>query len=189
MRHLTRLLFAGLLLVGCAHIASATAIELLLTDEVGNSALINSAGTLILTGAASGTATVNLATNNYTFDGSVGAYTVLITGEGSPGLTPGSLYLFAPLVSSSSTTGLLRIAVSEDGISTSFPGWNMGFSAAFTSNPETIGSVTNIAFADNSNAFFGMGNPIGAIGPFGPTGGGTIIASKTSGSVGVPCIH
>jgi hypothetical protein len=171
-----RFLVAGLLSWGLAHLAfGAVAQELELTDGT-NTALINSSGTLVLTGTASGTASANLALGVYSFNGSVGNYTVNVsTGEGSPLLPTGALDLNS-VDTSGPTSGPLKIWWSENGITTIFNGWTMMWGGTLSSGAGA--NVSDTGYEDNTNTFFGTGHTIGVIGPQGPgVVGGTLTAS------------
>jgi len=179
MKHLTTALLVGLVICGSAHRASATAIELELTDGT-NSALIDSLGILHLTGAAAGVATVNLATGVTTFNGVVGNYNFNVsTGEGSPALTLGSLD-----VTSSNTAGFagpsgpLTIELSENGIAMPFSAWQMSLAGNLFSGAGA--NVSYSAYEDNTNDFFGTQHTIGVLGPFGPC---CTISASLGGSV------
>jgi PEP-CTERM motif len=171
-----RFLVAGLLSCGLAHLAfGAVDWELELTDGT-NTALINSAGTLVLTGSASGTATANLSLGVFSFNGSVGNYAVNVsTGEGSPLLPVGALDLNT-VDTSGPTSGPLKIWWSENGITTVFNGWTMTWGGTLSTG--TGGNVSDTAYEDSTNAFFGTGHTIGVIGPQGPgVVGGTLAAA------------
>jgi len=172
-----QLIVAGILAFGLGHSAyAALGYELELTDGT-NSALINSAGTLVLTGSASGTATANLALGVFTFNGTVGNYVVNVsTGEGSPLEPIGALDLNS-VNTSGASAGPLKIEWSENGITATFPAWDMAWGGTLASGVGA--SVSNTAFQDNSNAFFGTMHPIGTIGPFGPGA----FSGATTGSV------
>jgi PEP-CTERM motif len=167
-----RFLVAGLLSCGLAHFAfGATGLELELTDGT-NTALINSSGTLVLTGSASGAATLSGPGNSvYSFTGSVGNYTVNVsTGESSPLLPIGSLDLNTVDTASGATSGPLNIEWSENGITSVFSAWAMTWGGTLD-NPITAGScgatcnVAYTAYESNTNGFFAMTNAIGMIGP------------------------
>jgi hypothetical protein len=161
-----RLLLAGLLLFGTGHLAfGAVDWELEITDGT-NTALINSSGTLVLTGSASGTAIVNSATGVYTYDGSVGNYIVNVTtGEGSPTLPLGSLDLNS-VDTSGATSGPLTLLWSENGIVTASSSFVMQYGGTLSSG--TGSSVSNSDYESNSNTFFTLTNKIGTVGPFSP---------------------
>ena len=160
-----QLFVAGLLVAASGHLAfGALGLELELTDGT-NTALINSSGTLVLTGSASGVAFVG--SGVYTFDGSVGNYNVNVsTGEGSPVLPLGYLDLNSVDTASSGASGPLKIWWSENGIATVYNGWLMQWGGTLSSGGG--GSVSDTAYEDNTNAFFGTQNTIGTIGPQGP---------------------
>jgi len=178
-----RLLVAGILTIGLAHLAfGAVAQELELTDGT-NTALINSAGTLVLTGSASGTATANLALGVFTFNGSVGNYTVNVsTGEGSPLLPMGSLDLNSVDTAPGPASGPLKVWWSENGITATNTIWNMTWGGTLSSGAG--GNVAYTAYEDNTNAFFGTQNTINTIGPQGPG----IVGGTASGSVGLTLV-
>jgi hypothetical protein len=161
-----RLLMAGLLVFVSGHFAfGSVGLELELTDGT-NTALINSAGTLVLTGSASGTASANLALGVFSFNGSVGNYLVNVsTGEGSPLLPMGNLDLNS-VDTSGSSSGPLKIWWSENGLTTAYSGWLMQWGGTLSSGAGA--NVSDTAYEDNTNAFFGTQNTIGSIGPQGP---------------------
>jgi hypothetical protein len=168
-----RFLVAGLLSCGLAHLAfGAVGYELELTDGT-NTALINSAGTLVLTGSASGTASADLALGVFSYNGSVGNYTVNVsTGEGSPLLPMGQLDLNS-VDTAPGASGPLKIWWSENGLTTVFSGWGMSWGGTLSSG--TGSNVSDTAYEDNTNAFFGTQHTIGVIGPQGPgVVGGTL---------------
>jgi len=160
-----QLLVAGLLVSASGHLAfGALGLELELTDGT-NTALINSSGTLVLTGGASGTAFDSSGVD--TFDGRVGNYNVNVsTGEGTPVLAIGSLDLNSVNTASGGASGPLQIWWSENGITTVYNGWLMQWGGTLSSGGG--GSVSDTAYEDNTNAFFGTQNMIGTIGPQGP---------------------
>jgi hypothetical protein len=171
-----RFFVAGLLSCGLAHLAfGAVAQELELTDGT-NTALINSAGTLVITGSVSGTASANLALGVFSFNGSVGNYTVNVTtGEGSPLLPTGNLDLNS-VDTAPGASGPLQIWWSENGITTTFTGWGMSWGGTLSSG--TGSNVSDTAYESNTNAFFATTNTIGVIGPQGPgVVGGTLSAA------------
>jgi hypothetical protein len=172
-----RFLVAGLLSCGLAHLAfGAIGYELELTDGT-NTALINSSGTLVLTGSASGTASANLALGVFSFNGSVGNYAVNVsTGEGSPLLPTGSLDLNS-VDTSGASSGPLKIWWSENGITTTFGGWLMQWGGTLSSGGG--GNVSDTAYESNTNGFFATTNTIGSIGPQGPG----VIGGTVSGAV------
>jgi hypothetical protein len=175
------LLLAGLLVFGTGHFAfGAVDWELELTDGT-NSAIINSSGTLVLTGSASGIAVANTSTGLYTFLGDVGNYVVNITtGEGSPLLSPGSLDLNS-IDTSGSTSGPLTIEWSENGLTTPDTAFAMAFGGTLTSGAGS--SVSNSGYESNSNGFFALTNKIGTIGPYsGSAAPGTPFSGTASGS-------
>jgi len=177
-----QLLGTGLLAFGLGHLAfGAVGLELELTDGT-NTALIDSGGALHLTGAASGTATVNLAIGVFTFNGAVGNYSVNVsTGEGAPLLTQGSLDLNT-LDTSSAGGGPLKIWWSENGITATNTGWQMILGGTLSTGAG--GNVSYTAYEDNTNAFFGTQNTIATLGPL----GSGIAAGITSGGVAVTLV-
>ena len=156
-----RLLLAGLLVFGTGHFAfGAGNWELELTDGT-NTALINSSGTLVLTGSASGSASA--LPGVYSYIGSVGAYTVNVTtGIGSPVLPPGALDLNSIEVSGS-PTGPLTIEWSENGVTAPITTWDMAFGGTLSLG--TLNSLTNTDYESNTNSFFAQTNTIGTITP------------------------
>jgi len=176
-----RLLVAGILTLGIGHLAfGAVAQELELTDGT-NTALINSSGTLVLTGSASGTATANLATGVFTFNGAVGNYSVNVsTGEGSPLLPIGNLDLNSVDTAPGPASGPLAVMWSENGITTVFNGWTMQWGGTLSGGAGS--NVSYSAFESNTNTFFATTTPIGTIGPQGP---GVVGGTKASSVAGV----
>jgi hypothetical protein len=174
-----QLLMAGLLAFGAGSYAfGAVDWELELTDGT-NTALINSSGTLVLTGSAAGTAIVNATTGVYTYDGSIGNYTVdVTTGAGSSSLPLGALDLNSIDISGP-TSGPLTIEWSENGITSADTSWTMGFGGTFTTS--TPYSLSNTAYESNTNSFFAQTNTIGTITPTLGTGGS--FSGGTSGAV------
>jgi hypothetical protein len=162
-----RLLLAGLLLFGTGHFAfGAVDWELEISDGAGDSALINSSGTLVLTGSASGTASANMSLGVYSYNGSVGNYVVNVTtGEGSPLLPLGSLDLNS-VDTSGPTSGPLTLQWSENGIVTTTSSFAMTFGGTLSSGSGS--SVSNSDYQSNANTFFTQTDKIGTIGPFGP---------------------
>jgi hypothetical protein len=170
------LLLAGLLIFGTGHFAfGAVDWELELTDGT-NTALINSSGTLVLTGSASGTATV--AAGDYSYNGSVGAYSVNVTtGIGSPVLPLlGALDLNSIEVSGS-PTGPLTIEWSENGVTAPLTSWDMSFGGTLSLG--RLNSLTNTDYESNTNSFFAQTNTIGTITP---TWTGTSYSGIATGS-------
>ena len=170
-----RLVLAGILTCGLGHLAfGAIGLELELTDGT-NTALINSSGTLVLTGAASGSATVG--SGVYTFNGSVGNYNVNVsTGEGSPLLPMGNLDLNSVDTASGPSSGPLKIWWSENGLTTIFNGWTMQWGGTLSGGAGS--NVSYTAYEDNGNGFFATTKTIGMIGPQGPgVVGGTLAAA------------
>jgi hypothetical protein len=159
-----RLLMAGLLVFASGHLAfGSVGLELELTDGT-NTALINSSGTLVLTGSASGSAIVG--SGFYSFDGTVGNYSVNVsTGEASPLLPMGNLDLNS-VDTAPGASGPLQIWWSENGLTTVYPGWLMQWGGTLSSGAGS--NVSFSAYEDNTNAFFGTENTIGTIGPQGP---------------------
>jgi PEP-CTERM motif len=156
-----RLLLAGLLVFGTAHFAfGAVDWELEITDGT-NSALINAVGALVLTGSASGIGIVS--PGNYSYNGSVGAYTVNVTtGIGSPVFPLGALDLNSIEVSGS-PTGPLTIEWSENGVTAPLTTWDMAFGGTLSLG--TLKSLTNTDYESNTNNFFATDNTIGTITP------------------------
>jgi hypothetical protein len=175
-----QLLVAGFLMVASAHLAfGALGLELELTDGT-NTALINSSGTLALTGSAS--ATTIMSGGVYTLDATVGNYSVNVsTGEGSPLLPPGTLDLNS-VDTAIEGSGTLKIWWSENGITSVFGGWSMQWGGTLSTGAG--GNVSATAYEDNTNAFFGTQSTIGTIGPQGPgvVGGaaGSSVATVTA---------
>jgi hypothetical protein len=184
-----RLLMAGLLVFGTGHLAfGAVDWELEITDGT-NSALINSAGTLVLTGAdASGLMIVGTgaSTGSYTFGGTVGNYTLNVTtGEGSPLLSPiGSLELNSANTTLGSASGALTIEWSENGISGTGNTFSMAFGGTLISGAGS--NVSNTDYESNTNSFFAQTNTIGTIGPYsGSASPGTAFSGTASGTAPV----
>jgi hypothetical protein len=170
-----RFLMAGLLLFGTGHFAfGAVDWELELTDGT-NTALINSSGTLVLTGSAAGSAIVSPGV--YSYNGSVGAYIVNVsTGVGSPVLPLGTLDLNSIEVSGNAT-GPLTIEWSENGVTAPLTTWNMAFGGTLSLG--TLHSLTNTDYESNTNGFFAQTNTIGTITP---TFNGSSFSGTTSGT-------
>ena len=170
-----QLLTAGLLVLASGHLAfGSIGLELELTDGT-NTALINSSGTLVLTGSASGSAIVG--SGVYTFNGSVGNYNVNVsTGEGSPLLAMGFLDLNT-VDTSSGVGGPLKIWWSENGITTTFGGWSVLLGGTLSTGAG--GNVAYATYESNLNAFFDTQHTIAATAPQGPG----VVAAALSGSV------
>ena len=162
-------------------IASASLLEMEITDGT-NTALINSAGSLVTTGSASGTDLV--LPGSEIFAGTVGNYVLNIdTATGSPVLKLGSLKLTAQ-DTSGPVSGPLTIEFSENGITTPFPGWNMAFGGSWTAFAKGD-NATLTAYEDNGNGFFATTNTIGTIGPLSPNALGDYSGDKSGGVLGV----
>jgi hypothetical protein len=165
-----------------AGLASASLLELEVTDGT-NTALINSSGSLVITGSASGVA-VTSTPGVYTFDGTVGNYNVNVsTGVASPVLDVGELDLNSENTASGSNSGPLEIWFSVNGITELFGGWELDWGGTITG--KTSDSVTYEAYQSNLNAFFGTTNLIGTIGPESPTKANVPFAFSGTTSGGV----
>jgi PEP-CTERM motif len=174
------LLLAGVLVLGTGHLAfGAVDWELEVTDLTGDTAIINSSGTLVLAGSASGLAFTNATTGVYTFDGSVGGYLVNVTtGVGSPSLPLGALDLNSIDVAPGGSSGPLTIEWSENGITTLEDAWTMAFGGTLISGSGS--TISNTAYQSNTNGFFATTNQIGTIVP---TFTGASFSGTSDGSV------
>lgn len=120
-----------------------------------------------------------------TFVGSLGVWNLNVSsGTGSVIVGPASLDLNS--INNATGAGSLTIDFSEDGISPSFPAWQMLYGGTLTAPAGSTASFT--AYQSNTNTLFALTNVIGTVGPFGPgafsgAGGGTVAGVAASYSL------
>jgi len=177
-----RFLVSGILTIGLAHLAfGALGYELEITDGT-NFIIVSASGLTTMGSVVPISFSNNTATGVFSYDGGVGNYVVNVsTGEGSPLLSLGSLDLNS-VDTSGVTSGPLKIWWSENGITATNTGWLMMWGGTLSTGAG--GNVSDTAYEDNTNAFFGMQNTINTIGPQGPG----VVGGTAGGGVSVTLV-
>jgi hypothetical protein len=148
---------------------AATPPELSLSDGSGNSVNIDSTGAVTCVGACS-TSFVTAPAGSISWSGTVGAFTVnIISGQTKPTLPPPQINLGFLVSTGATGGGTLTVKWTDTGFDGLGP---VTMSAANTLNGSV--SATYTGYVDNTNTPFGVGTPVGSIGPFTSTNSGTL---------------